>query len=97
MFKRCLDFKTLLLCSFTVHYLLILLYYKEQQQNIDKPGQLQLKWASKPVENRKVKSLAEIQAEEEQERLAKVRVFRDSICFFIFTHAHHCSIWLKRV
>lgn len=51
-----------------------MVYYaiKEQQQNADKPNQLQLKWANKPVENRKVKSLAEIQAEEEQERLAKV-------------------------
>lgn len=33
---------------------------------------MQLKWANKPIEPRKVKSLAEIQAEEEQERLSKV-------------------------
>ncbi|KAF7270533.1 GIGYF family protein Gyf isoform X2 [Rhynchophorus ferrugineus] len=41
-----------------------------QQQHLEKPGSIQLGWAKKPLEPRKVKSLAEIQAEE-QERLAK--------------------------
>ncbi|XP_030747208.1 GIGYF family protein CG11148 isoform X2 [Sitophilus oryzae] len=41
-----------------------------QQQQLEKAGNLQLGWAKKPLEPRKVKSLAEIQAEE-QERLAK--------------------------
>ncbi|XP_060532401.1 GRB10-interacting GYF protein 2 isoform X2 [Cylas formicarius] len=43
---------------------------QQQQQQHEKPSGLQLSWARKPVEPRKVKSLAEIQAEE-QERLAK--------------------------
>ncbi|XP_066257263.1 GIGYF family protein Gyf [Euwallacea similis] len=41
----------------------------QQQQSVEKPGGIQLGWA-KAMEPRKVKSLAEIQAEE-QERLAK--------------------------
>lgn len=67
------------------------LLVKEQQQNSDRPGQLHLKWASKPVENRKVKSLAEIQAEEEQERLAKVE-FSLIIVVFYFTLTCVCHI-----
>ncbi|XP_018572065.1 GRB10-interacting GYF protein 2 [Anoplophora glabripennis] len=43
---------------------------QQQQQQQEKPTGIQLSWARKPVEPRKVKSLAEIQAEE-QERLAK--------------------------
>ncbi|EFA01526.1 hypothetical protein TcasGA2_TC007086 [Tribolium castaneum] len=43
----------------------------QQQQQIEKTGGLQLNWAKKPIEPRKVKSVAEIQAEE-QERLAKL-------------------------
>lgn len=44
----------------------------QQQQQLEKsPGGIQLSWAKKPVEPRKVKSFAEIQAEE-QEMLAKV-------------------------
>ncbi|XP_050307829.1 GIGYF family protein Gyf-like isoform X2 [Anthonomus grandis grandis] len=42
----------------------------QQQQQMEKAGGLQLGWAKKTMEPRKVKSLAEIQAEE-QERLAK--------------------------
>ena len=44
---------------------------QQQQQQLEKSGGLQLNWAKKPVEPRKVKSFAEIQAEE-QERMAKV-------------------------
>lgn len=44
---------------------------QQQQQQLEKSGGIQLGWAKKPMEPRKVKSLAEIQAEE-QERLAKV-------------------------
>ncbi|CAH1173798.1 unnamed protein product [Phaedon cochleariae] len=45
--------------------------YQQQQAQPEKPlSGIQLNWANKPVETRKVKSLAEIQAEE-QERLAK--------------------------
>ncbi|KAJ8952441.1 hypothetical protein NQ318_014533 [Aromia moschata] len=43
---------------------------QQQQQQQEKASGIQLNWAKKPVEPRKVKSLAEIQAEE-QERLAK--------------------------
>lgn len=42
-----------------------------QQQQIEKSSGLQLNWAKKPIETRKVKSVAEIQAEE-QERLSKL-------------------------
>ncbi|GJQ65513.1 hypothetical protein Trydic_g7614 [Trypoxylus dichotomus] len=41
-----------------------------EQQTIEKPSSMQLSWANKPIQPRQVKSLAEIQAEE-QERLAK--------------------------
>lgn len=41
------------------------------QQQQEKVAGIHLNWAKKPVEPRKVKSLAEIQAEE-QEMLAKV-------------------------
>lgn len=44
----------------------------QQQQLQDKSSGIQLGWAKKAMEPRKVKSLAEIQAEE-QERLTKVR------------------------
>ncbi|KAJ3658723.1 hypothetical protein Zmor_010447 [Zophobas morio] len=44
---------------------------QQQQQQLEKSGGLQLNWAKKPVEPRKVKSFAEIQAEE-QERMAKL-------------------------
>ncbi|RZC32532.1 PERQ amino acid-rich with GYF domain-containing protein 2 [Asbolus verrucosus] len=44
---------------------------EQQQQQLEKAGGIQLSWAKKPVEPRKVKSFAEIQAEE-QERLAKL-------------------------
>lgn len=42
-----------------------------QQQQEKSSGGLNLSWAKKPVEPKKVKSLAEIQAEE-QEKMAKV-------------------------
>ncbi|KAI4463060.1 grb10 interacting gyf protein [Holotrichia oblita] len=41
-----------------------------EHQTIEKVSSMQLSWASKPIQPRQVKSLAEIQAEE-QERLAK--------------------------
>lgn len=77
-------------------YLIFFVTIKEQQQSTDKPGQLQLKWAIKPIESRKVKSLAEIQAEEEHERLAKV--YRLLIMYFClaFKRVRHCSRWRKR-
>jgi lysyl-tRNA synthetase class I len=44
---------------------------EQQQQQLEKSSGIQLNWAKKPIEPRKVKSFAEIQAEE-QERLAKL-------------------------
>lgn len=44
---------------------------QQLQQQQEKVAGIHLNWAKKPVEPRKVKSLAEIQAEE-QEMLAKV-------------------------
>ncbi|KAI4463064.1 grb10 interacting gyf protein [Holotrichia oblita] len=44
--------------------------YTQEHQTIEKVSSMQLSWASKPIQPRQVKSLAEIQAEE-QERLAK--------------------------
>lgn len=49
-------------------------FQEQQQQTSEKVGSIHLKWASKPIEPRKVKSFAEIQAEEEQERFTKVRL-----------------------
>ncbi|ENN71327.1 hypothetical protein YQE_11987, partial [Dendroctonus ponderosae] len=46
------------------------LQLQQQQQQLEKSGGIQLGWAKKAMEPRKVKSLAEIQAEE-QERLIK--------------------------
>lgn len=46
------------------------LLQQQTQQNQEKSGSMHLSWAKKPVETRKVQSLAEIQAEE-QEKLAK--------------------------
>ncbi|CAH0559994.1 unnamed protein product [Brassicogethes aeneus] len=43
---------------------------RQFQEQLEKPTGMQLSWASRPVEAKKVKSLAEIQAEE-QERLMK--------------------------
>lgn len=67
-----------------------ILFFKEKeiqlqqlQQQQEKNAGIHLSWAKKPVEPRKVKSLAEIQAEE-QERLAKVNIFfslLDDFCF----------------
>lgn len=45
---------------------------QEMQQQMEKQSGVQFNWAKKPVTSSKVKSFAEIQAEE-QERLAKVR------------------------
>ncbi|CAH2015157.1 unnamed protein product [Acanthoscelides obtectus] len=45
----------------------------QQKEHEKSVSGLHLNWANKPMEPRKVKSLAEIQAEE-QERLAKVNV-----------------------
>lgn len=46
--------------------------FYQEQQSVQEKQSIQLNWANKPPEPRKVKSLVEIQ-QEEQDRLAKVR------------------------
>lgn len=62
----------------------------QEQQSVIEKQSIQLNWAKKPPEPRKVKSLAEIQ-QEEQDRLSKVGIYVNILDIVIKVDCDYCT------